>query len=73
MNFYLFLFYAFYGLPGCISEHHVYHTVPVEDQEKQLDPLGLESQMVGSCHMVAGNKPGPLQELRVLLTAEVAL
>jgi hypothetical protein len=51
----------------------LYHAVPVEDQEKQLDPLGLESQMVGSCHMVAGNKPGPLQELRVLLTAEVAL
>lgn len=34
------------------------------------DPLGLELQVVVRCHVVLEIKPGPLEEQRVLLTAE---
>lgn len=37
-----------------------------KSQKKALDPLPLELQKIVSCHVGAGNNPGPLQEEQVL-------
>jgi hypothetical protein len=51
-----------------MSVHHA-HGCELRSQRRALDPLGLELQMVVSCHVTAQ----PLEEQPVLLTTDPSL
>lgn len=72
VTFYLFLFYACEGLPGCVSEHHVSHAMSKEDR---VDVRSRGTGVPNGCELLHGcwEKPSSVQDQTVLITGEMSL
>lgn len=59
-------------LPTCVYVYNMHACLSEEGKKKLSESLELESQLIVSCHLDAGNwTRGPLQKWQVLLSSEL--